>query len=403
MLRIKVLALIAFSLYQVVNFFYFQSHTVFPDEQRFLDEAKNFANYGEFWTGKYRAWEMPLTGIIYSVFYKAPLSEGGIVLSIRVFNSALLIFQAFIFYRLAYFMFNSKEVALVAYSLYLFYPFFVFYQALVLSETIFITFFLLGFYFLYRWRLNHFLIDWQMFSSLLFFVLALYTKGVLTILPVVLVVLFYVLNNKINFKSLLSTVALSIASYSILMSPWWVRNYSLFDEFVPFTTSGYHNLYLGANKHNQDGGIDWSKDVDVGFVNRVHQIDNEIEVSRIYKTEALKYIVENPYAYLRLSILKLQRFYNPVFNSDQFDKPHYNIISITTYGIYITLSLVAFVQTSAYWRLLSPIYMTVFYFTIMHMLFISSIRYRLPIEPFFILMASYSLSSIKSTIFKKLN
>ena len=71
--------------------------------------------------------------------------------------------------------------------------------------------------------------------------------------------------------------------FAALMSPWWIRNYLLFDAFVPFSTSAAKNLYLGNNRNNLHAGIDWRTDAEHGVVARIDAIADERASKRLFK------------------------------------------------------------------------------------------------------------------------
>lgn len=390
--------LIAFLFYQCVNFIYFPVATSFPDEQRFLNEAIKFATIGEFWTEDSRAWEMPLTAIVYGYIYDIFHNIESTIIAIRVMQSLLLILQASLIYKIALILFRKKEVAFIAFIIMLFYPFFVYYQALLLSETLFITLFIISFYFLYRWYEEGFRLSIYFILTNIFFTLTIYSKGTLSILPPLLISIFYFLNTY-SFKTTIKIFGYSLILYMIVMSAWWVRNYAIFDKFIPFTTSSSMNLYLGANEKNEFAGVDWAKDVDIDFVNRVTSIEDERERSHIYKQKALEFIKNDTRQYMKLMWLKFKRFYNFTFNADSFSSIYYNLLSIFSYGIVMVFALITFVLSNKEWKKFSAIYIVIGYFTLIHIVYIASLRYRLPIEPLLILLASYSLVILKDRVF----
>lgn len=390
--------LIAFLFYQCVNFIYFPIATNFPDEQRFLNEAIKFATIGEFWTEDSRAWEMPLTAIIYGYIYDIFHHTESTIIAIRVMQSLLLMLQASLIYKIALILFRKKEVAFISFIIMLFYPFFVYYQALLLSETLFITLFIISFYFLYRWYEEGFRLSIYFILTNIFFTLTIYSKGTLSILPPLLISIFYFLNTY-NFKTTIKIFGYSLMLYMIVMSSWWVRNYTIFDKFIPFTTSSSMNLYLGANEKNEFAGVDWSKDVDIDFVNKVNSIEDERQRSHIYKQKAFEFIKNDTRQYMKLMWLKFKRFYNFTFNADSFSSIYYNLLSIFSYGIVMIFALITSIWTIKEWKKLSAIYIVIGYYTLIHIVYIASLRYRLPIEPLLILLASYSLVILKDRVF----
>jgi len=388
--RLYIIAFIAFLFYQAVNFLYLPLHPVFSDEGRFIDEAIKFANSGGFYTGDSRAWEMPLTGVIYGTLYKIFGTKEMLIASARVLQSLFLIVSALLVYKISLLIFKDKLISTLAFIIVLFYPFFVYYQGLLISETIFITLLLSGFYYIYRWYENGFKFDKYLFLANLFLILSLYSKASMTILPPFLLGGFAFLN-RVGFKSSLKIFLISFSIWIAMLSPWWIRNYLLLDRFVLFTTSSGSNLYLGNNSSNLYGGCDWACDVNKTLVAKIRALP-EVEEDLAFKKEAVRFIYEHPKRFFELMYLKFKRFYNIEFNNKALRESHFNIIVILSYGSIFILFLISIPLTIKRWRELSAIYILFFYFTLLYTVTISSLRYRLPLEPFMIIMASYTLA-----------
>lgn len=396
------IAFLAFCVYQCVNFIYFPVATVFGDETRFIREAIKLSEVNEFWNFTDRAWEMPLTAIIYSFFYSIVGSETALIVVVRLFQSVLLIFQAYLLYGMSLKIFNDKASAFITFVAVLFYPFFIYYQGLLLSETIFNTFLIATFYFIYKWYESKFVLNKSFILANIFLVASIYVKGTLSILPPILLTLFFLINH-FNFKESIKVFSYSAILYALLMSPWWIRNYIVLDHFVPFTTSSGKVLYLGNNPSNKYGGCDMAVDVEREKFASIAKIDDEIERNNAYKQEAVKFITENPSRFLELMILKLKRFYNVVPNAEKFSKGYYKWVTLFSYGTVFSLFLISIIAHIKYFKRLSAIYILFLYYTILHMVFIASLRYRLPLEPFMILLSSNVLSLIYRRIYASKN
>jgi hypothetical protein len=398
MSRLSITFTLAFLCYCGVNFLYFPIDTIFGDENRFLLESIKLSETGEFWKSTYRAWEMPLTAIIYSAFYTLLESKEGLIISVRLLQSILLLLQGYLAYQISLKIFKNPTIAFLTLITVLFYPYFVFYQGLLLSENIFITILVAAFYFIYSWYEKGLTIDRYFVFANIFLTLTLYSKGTLSYLPPLLMVGFYFFN-RFTIRDSLKILAYSLVIYMVTMSPWWIRNYMIFDKFVPFTTSSGMNFYLGNNPHNLTGGCDWKSDVDIDIVNKMFAIEDELEENDTFKQEAIRFIKKNPDRFLELAWLKLKRFYSIVPNASQFSKGKYKYISILSYGVVFILAIISMLYHIRYWQKLSAMYILFLYFTLIHVVFIASLRYRLPVEIFMIILAT----PIPYYIYQKIN
>ena len=381
-----VISIIAFFIYQLVNFLYFPLSTVFPDEQRFIGRAILFAQTGTFGANGGTAWEMPFASVYFAFFYKLVGNEENLIIFVRIFQSLLLILQALLLYKISLKIFNNKLTAFLTFIVVLIYPYFIYYQGLLLSETIFNTLLVVSFYFVYSWYETDFEINRYFILSNLFLVISIYIKATLSLLVPLLLAGFYFFN-KYKVGNTLKILLYSFILYSLFLSPWWIRNYTLFNTFVPFTTTSAWNLYLGNNPYNLNGGCDWSKDVDKNVVKRISKITSEVEKNKAYNDEAIQFIKENPQRFFELAILKLQRFYSIVPNADGYNSGYFKWISIISYGPIFILFLISIVMHIKMYKKLSVIYILFIYFTLIHMVVIASLRYRLPLELFMILLS----------------
>lgn len=143
-------SLLILSLYYIYNFYYLGLEFKFPDELRFVDSAIHLANAKEFRVGSYWQFEMPGTAFLYSFFYILTGTKLGILLMARVIQPIMLIFIAFFASGIASKYQQSNDVKFCSFLFTAFYPFLVFFQALALSELLFIFFLTGAFYYLYR-------------------------------------------------------------------------------------------------------------------------------------------------------------------------------------------------------------------------------------------------------------
>lgn len=374
----------------VVNVFYFPHATVFPDEQRFMASAVKLAASGEYWVGSDRAWEMPGTALFF-----APMVRlfGADVLPIRFAQSLLVVIQSGLIAVTAQRLFGTSLAALVAASLAALYPFALFYQGLMLSETLFTTLLLAAVAALYWWREDGMRINGRLVVVCLCFSAATLTKATLTALPPLLIAATALAAGASLRRA--GTILLTAAClYGAFLSPWWVRNAVVLGAFVPFTTGSAQNLYLGNNPYNPDAGIDWSTNADTALVKRLLAMPNEVERQAAFSRVATDYIKENPATFVRAAVKKFIRLWSPVSNAPEFRTGIYAVVSAASFTPVLALALLCVVRLRRQWRLLAPLYLIVGYFTFVHVVTIASLRYRLPIEPLLILLAAEPLAAL---------
>jgi putative flippase GtrA len=120
----------------------------------------------------------------------------------------------------------------------------------------------------------------------------------LQFLPILVLVIFFILiyERKLFFlKSLFL-----ILGVVIIVTPWTIRNYHVFGEYVLVSTNGGDNLYR-ANNPLATGGYTEKGEFDLDNL-------NELEKDQFSKKLAKKWILENPFKFAELVLEKQIRF-----------------------------------------------------------------------------------------------
>lgn len=180
--------------------------------------------------------------------------------------------------------------------------------------------------------------------------------------------------------------ALLVAGALLVLLPWGLRNQRVTGHFVLTTLWAGPSLYDGLNPEA-------TGDSDMTFYDRddlmgAHGM-SEYEVDRHYRRAAWEYAEAHPARAVQLAFIKLARFWSPVPNADQFSAWPVRA------GVAVSfIPMVLFGLVGA-WKLRSDLWTLaltagpILYFTALHMVFVSSLRYRLPAEyPLLVLSAA---------------
>jgi hypothetical protein len=349
-----------------VDLNYLPDHPLFPDEFRFLESAAHLRSTGEFLTQSLHAREMPLPAAFFAVL-------GPNLLLIRIVQAFAIPLQAWLLNAIGRRIFEPR-VGLFAGCAACLYPYFLYFQGLALSETLFTTALLAFVAALYRLEVSPGRAPFVVGLG----AVATYIKASLTFLPPFLLLPF--VRPRV--------VLIGLFVYLLCLAPWWIRNYMVLHAFVPFSTTASMNLYVGNNPHTLTAHGDWSVDADPAEVTRIAALPGEIAQSQAYTADAISFIGANPGRFIELCVLRLSAFWAFVPNAEGYRSGILRWISALSTGPMLALALVGLVATRRAWRRLLPIYGLITYFTALHTLTIASIRYRLPIEPYLILLAS---------------
>ncbi|MCC9604796.1 phospholipid carrier-dependent glycosyltransferase [Blastopirellula sp. JC732] len=174
-------------------------------------------------------------------------------------------------------------------------------------------------------------------------------------------------------------------SFMAAMSPWWIRNYQVAGRFVPTSLQVGASLYDGI-RPGADGGSD------MAFVEPFRQEQLaadaaaegpllgtfETRLDDRMKAASVAWAKEHPGEVVELAGKKLIRYWNFWPNESSFQSVKFRLIIAVGYLPILILGLVGLVayrrQSLGIWLCGLPI----FYFSLLHMIFVSSIRYRQP-------------------------
>lgn len=141
------------------------------------------------------------------------------------------------------------------------------------------------------------------FSGLLTLVRSEYLAFNFIVLGTILII--SLIRNKKEIKKIVVNVCIASIVFSIIVSPWIIRNTLLFDKFTTIVSHPWHEIWRGNNEHSSGGA---SSIYQLNIWVRKHQypeiikkIDKipynqqfELAVDNVFREEVIKFWSENP-------------------------------------------------------------------------------------------------------------
>ena len=356
----------------------------FSDGLGYIQTAKEIFENGFLYTND-NLIDAPITPYIYSFF--VPLSK---IMGINAYalpNILLSTATIYIIYLITLEVFENKKIANIAAIITTFYPFFNFYSISILTETVYIFFLYLSILFGIRF-IKYFKYKDLILFTFFFTIDSLTRFQNLGMYPFILLLFIYFSYK--NKKKILPIVSILCVVFVLTMTPWWIRNINVFGKFV-VTSEGYSGqvFYAGNNPMNKTGGGIGGIDVDYSKFKHIKDLDKRDKA--MWKA-GINWIKNHPLDWIILECRKFKRFFSLTFYTPQYNKWYYNIISILSYGVILILFLYSLFFIKPYFKKLSLMFLISLLTVGVYMVFIASIRYRLPIEPFMIIVASFSIN-----------
>lgn len=174
-----------------------------------------------------------------------------------------------------------------------------------------------------------------------------------------------------------------LVATSVTMSPWWIRNYRVVGAFVPTTLEIGASLYDGLNP--QATGASDMRFVEDFRAEHLAQdpadqesLAYEVRLDRAMRDAALRWARAHPGRVLELALIKFRRMWSPAPNAAELRSSRFRWL---TAAGYLPLLLGAIGGAVVYLRRGFLIWLCILpalYFTALHVIFVSSIRYRQP-------------------------
>ena len=310
------------------------------------------------------------------------------LLAVRLVQAVLGALSCWLVFELGRRLFDEKA-GLWAAAIAGVYPFLIFYTGLALTETLFV-FLLLAF--MLCVCIGRARGGWMAFvvAGVLAGAAALVRQSSLGLFIFLVPFLLLARSDRRSRGGLIVRYALCLVVMSAVMSPWIVRNYRICGRFLPGDLDGGGSLYEG-NSPGADGApaldrIEWPPAL-AGL--------SECERDAFLRHEAVAWIRANPGRFLRLAAAKVGRTWNAFPNNPAYRSSIYLAISLLSYAPVMILAFAGALRLrGARGRAAAVLLVPAVYISLVHVVFVGSIRYRLAAMPFLIVLAGEQIATL---------
>jgi 4-amino-4-deoxy-L-arabinose transferase-like glycosyltransferase len=179
---------------------------------------------------------------------------------------------------------------------------------------------------------------------------------------------------------------LIVLGIALVMGPWWVRNARTYGRFV--ATSVWFGASLHDGLNPRATGASDMRFREAPDIRVLPEVEQDTELTK----RALEFVRENPSRFFELAVIKLGRYFSPWPNAEEV-RSRWLAVASAVIVIPVYCLIIAGVwdrrrDVRALVLLAGPLV----YFCVVHLVFVSSIRYRIPGE-----MVATSLAGIGFT------
>lgn len=368
-----------------------------PDSGQWNENACNIANgkgYGSSWRAP--VYSYLLAGIYYlsGDHPEDGQPKKGIFFA-RIFQTVISSLTIILVFLIAKQVFNGT-VGLISAFLASFYPYFIFFTGDILAETTYTFFIALSIYLLLALYKKNCLKN-RIFAGISLG-LTFLTKG--SFLIFFFFVFIWILIKERNFPTAIKN-SIQIFLFSLLiMLPWAIRSSIFYNSFMIMPPGGGREIWRAVNplaiKLETTGSLNTEKDRwQPSFEYFPKKREKEIQklgplvADRQFRKEAMAFIKKDFKGFLRHAKLKFFHFWRlwPRIGS----KRNKLIAKCTSAWILPLGWLGIILSLKKYWRTTILLIFLIAAFNFTHMIFFCNIRYRIPIDPYIIIFASYTI------------
>jgi 4-amino-4-deoxy-L-arabinose transferase-like glycosyltransferase len=189
--------------------------------------------------------------------------------------------------------------------------------------------------------------------------------------------------------TILKITATILITFFFTISPWLVRNYTVFGKFIFIKSSFGYNLYLG-NREGASGGYkdvwlpEYFSESEQKYLNQ----SKEPARSSFFLRKAMTFIMEDPLSFVQRTMNRIIRFWTHIRPIRGWGER----IAVAAYFIVLILAVVGLTLNRAKRRDVSLLLLFVLLLPVPYYLTqIIFYRYRFPIEPILMVFAGYTI------------
>jgi 4-amino-4-deoxy-L-arabinose transferase-like glycosyltransferase len=283
----------------------------------------------------------------------------------------------------------DEDTGLVGAGLAAIYGYFIYYNVALMTETFFIVLVLFSLNISLELKEQPTTTRWILLGLALGLA-SLLRQTILLFVPFLLVWLFWELRKE---GRRWWYFAIPVIAIILLITPWTIRNYLVYNQFLPLNSNAGYAFYAS---NNPNLGTDWRNELVVIPVPKELVGKNEAVLNEALTEKGLEFIISDPQRYLWLTIDKIPEYFKfwPSSDSSQMS----NLGRVLSFGLYLPFMLIGLGLSLARWRRFVLLYLFMVIHTAIHLLSWPGLRYRIPVDAVLMIFASLALIELAKLV-----
>ncbi len=310
--------LIIYIILNVIVFAYLgYDYSINSDDLSYINSGITFYETGKITMhGVVSAQIMPGLTFLIAFFCLAFGTGTAMLIALKIFYMLMAILTMIVLYKTAR-IFANKYISTFI-CLFLLAPDYLWMSNLILTETPFMLLLLLLIYHSIKFIKENKNSDYILI--IIYYIICLFIRPTIALLPIILIICLLI--KKYNYKDLMKKTVIAAIAVLTCLTPWIIRNYQVFDKFIPLTYGMGNPLLLGTYQgvgYPSDDKLDYKTNVDDVMSDEIRRILSSdyprdeykvyylLEYDRIKAEYRMQYWWDND----KISMLKSYLLYKP--------------------------------------------------------------------------------------------
>jgi hypothetical protein len=188
-------------------------------------------------------------------------------------------------------------------------------------------------------------------------------------------------------------VLVPLVMIGLAMLPLTLRNYQLWGHLA-LSEAQFGHVFWNGNHPDHLGNFHPFKVFPIP--EEVLALNNDVLITNALLRLAIQNILADPWSFVLLTVTRLREFF--VFWPTADSSVQANLLRVLSFGLIVPFALYGVVGNLRRFADLAPIYLFFVVHTGIYAVTWTMVRYRVPLDPFFILFAAYTLQQIGQAI-----
>ncbi|MCB0120684.1 MAG: glycosyltransferase family 39 protein, partial [Caldilineaceae bacterium] len=213
--------------------------------------------------------------------------------------------------------------------------------------------------------------------------------AVIFFVPILLLWLYWSLRQEIKLPMLF----IPLVMIGLALLPLTIRNYQLWGEFA-LSEAQFGHVFWNGNHPGHMGNFHPFKVFPIP--EDVLTLNNDVLITNSLLRMAVANILADPWNFVMLTITRLRELF--IFWPTSASTLQSNLLRVLSFGLIVPFALYGIAANLRRFGELAPIYLFFIIHVGVYAVTWTMVRYRVPLDPFFILFAAYTLTQFYGTL-----